>query len=72
MESLYHFVGTDKSTAAGIYEIIIPMSLAKYLMVGFLVLIQSFEGFFSVISLMIIFTESIAKPKILLLCDGAT
>ena len=46
MESLYHFLGTDKSTAAGIYEIIIPMTLAKYLMVGFIVLIQSFEGVF--------------------------
>ena len=59
--------------AAGIQEMIVPMTFAKYLMVSLLVLskpkTKAFSfGFFSLLSVTIIFTESITKPKILILC----
>ena len=52
---------------------IVPMTFAKYLIVGLLILskpktkVFSFD-FFSLVSVTMIFTESITKPKILILC----
>ena len=54
---------------------IVPITFAKYLMVGLLVLskfnskVFSFY-FFSSVSVAIIFAESITKPKVLILCVG--
>ena len=57
--------------AAGIQEMIVPMTFVKYLMVGKMVgksRTKSFSFcFFSSVGVMIIFTESITKSKIIVL-----